>query len=277
MPGDEALNLTPEQTAAIAVCSDNYFAAVAKSDDVARDLAHAAADAIRDQARKSQATNTAHPTTTGFTVGEKNIYPPSTFMIVADAIAVKQPTLTIEQVFKTAAQWLQNSGELAHTDENWLQSDAGLSVEARVYMNYYTQQKDVNRYMENGITTALRLAYDIEEKGRTGYIRGYYYDVQLFDQDKSSLCWAYSQVMVEAHHNGETITQAEANTRAETLAKKYHGTAKRDDTVDVYGPYVQVNKGWNNGGWPPNAAVLDAESISAKILQIWLERAVLST
>jgi hypothetical protein len=37
--------------------------------------------------------------------------------------------------------------------------------------------------------------------------------------------------------------------------------------------YVWIDiTGWNNGGWPPySSSVLDAESISAKILQTWMQ------
>jgi RHS repeat-associated protein len=120
MPGDEALNLTPEQTAAIAVLSDNYFAAVAKSDDVARDLAHAAAEAIRDQVRKTQSTvmpalgssksssgsnSAAYQQWQQMTAG----LPQTPYSILVEEIAKLVPTLTLNEVMQTADKWVITS------------------------------------------------------------------------------------------------------------------------------------------------------------------------
>ena len=61
------------------------------------------------------------------------------------------------------------------------------------------------------------------------------YDVPLYNQGDAPLCWAYSQVMVESYHTGNTLTQTEADNRAREIA------------VSVYG-----EDNWRQAGWPTN-------------------------
>ena len=61
------------------------------------------------------------------------------------------------------------------------------------------------------------------------------YKVPLYEQGRLSLCWAYSQVMIESYREGITLTQEEANQRVRELAIQVNG---EDD--------------WNRGAWPTN-------------------------
>jgi peptidoglycan hydrolase-like protein with peptidoglycan-binding domain len=115
MPGDEALNLTPEQTAAIAVCSDNYFAAVAKSDTAGMQLAHDTADEIRAQAGKTQQTGTNQPPSSYANLqnAAAYYYVPTPYEIVVGAItATSKDVMSKEQILKTASEWLAYSSSL---------------------------------------------------------------------------------------------------------------------------------------------------------------------
>ena len=63
------------------------------------------------------------------------------------------------------------------------------------------------------------------------------YDVPLYYQGKTNLCWAYCQVMIEDYKSGTTKTQEQADKRAKEIAIEVNGA---DD--------------WNNGGWPTNCS-----------------------
>ena len=62
------------------------------------------------------------------------------------------------------------------------------------------------------------------------------HDVPLYSQGTTSLCWAYSQVMVEDYQTKTTRTKKEADKRAKEIA------------ISVHSP-----DNWNKGGWPTNA------------------------
>ena len=62
------------------------------------------------------------------------------------------------------------------------------------------------------------------------------HDVPLYNQGATSLCWAYSQTMVEDYQNKTTKTKTEADKRAKEIAVSVHGSAK-----------------WNQGVWPTNS------------------------
>lgn len=66
------------------------------------------------------------------------------------------------------------------------------------------------------------------------------YDVPVYCQGGTSLCWAYCQVMVESYHQGIVLTQPEADARAKQIAMEVH--------KDTPG-------NWNRGGWPTNTGM----------------------
>ena len=112
MEGDEALGLSPEQTAAIAVCSDQWFAAQASGNKDGMDAAHAAADAIRNMTQTDLSRsagmysgNTAYIGLTAF--------PPSSMDILVSAMQKTQPALKLEQVRLTAKQWSETVKTIA--------------------------------------------------------------------------------------------------------------------------------------------------------------------
>ena len=102
MPGDENLNLTPEQTAAIEVLSDAWFAA---TDQAGRDAAHAAANAVRNGLGVNNDPNVQNPGSYGFVTD----FPPTAWDIVFGAIAVTNPALSLDEVYKNAKQWVDAS------------------------------------------------------------------------------------------------------------------------------------------------------------------------
>ena len=61
------------------------------------------------------------------------------------------------------------------------------------------------------------------------------YDVPLFDQGTTSLCWAYSQAMIESYEQGGNHTQEWADKRARLLGETKNGLLL-----------------WNKGNWPTN-------------------------
>ena len=111
MKGDEALGLSPEQTAAIEVCSDAWFAAQASGDQDGMNAAHAAADAIRyGQSIVNMANSYVLPPPGMFPYYNN---PPGAYGILVNAITVGYPKLTPEQVLKTADEWGRAVGILA--------------------------------------------------------------------------------------------------------------------------------------------------------------------
>jgi RHS repeat-associated protein len=258
MPGDEKRSEVDQ--AAIAAATDAYYAAANQAE---RDAAHAAAEYVRNHPSDSSTSTISGKT--GY--GSGSIYPsfPTPFIVLSNAIAQTQHTLPLEDVFKTSAQWLNNINLMANDDRSWLKPNGGLSLEAQAYLKYYNSQRDANSTNQRIIESTVRLAYDIGVKDQNHSIKGSVYDVPIFKQ-QGDLCWAYSQVMVEAYNNNETITKAEADKRAEALAKEYHGTEIKEDQIILVGPYEVELKGWNHGGWPPNEKILNANNLTDKRL-----------
>jgi hypothetical protein len=95
-------NLSSEQQTAIQKLTDAYYAA---PDKAGRDAAHNAAQAIREQGIGS-----VPKLPTGGTVNTSNyvayIYVPTAYDIIVGAIRVTQPALSIQEVKKTAAEWM---------------------------------------------------------------------------------------------------------------------------------------------------------------------------
>jgi hypothetical protein len=81
------------------------------------------------------------------------------------------------------------------------------------------------------------------------FVKKVYYNVPLYCQGKTKLCWAYCQVMIESYQKKITISQKEADERAKEIA------------IDVHG------ESWNKGGWPTN---LGEAVIVTNILQLYL-------
>ena len=59
------------------------------------------------------------------------------------------------------------------------------------------------------------------------------YNVPLYKQGKTNLCWAYCQVMIECYKNGTKYSKKQADARAKEIAIARNGA-----------------KNWNRGGWP---------------------------
>ena len=130
----------------------------------------------------------------------------------------------------------------------WMEGDENYSSQAQVYLRYYTGlwESDYQR-LQSVRTDAERiavqmnmdnihaLAESIRLLDTTGRVKGNFYDVPLFSQGTYNLCWAFSQVMVDAYYTGESLTQKQATSRALTMAKSVYGM------------------GWNKGAWPLNS------------------------
>lgn len=54
------------------------------------------------------------------------------------------------------------------------------------------------------------------------------YDVPLYSQGNHRLCWAYSLLMIKSYRNQETLSQEEADSEAERIAKIYNGKKNWD-------------------------------------------------
>ena len=80
-------------------------------------------------------------------------------------------------------------------------------------------------------------ADDIRRLDKEGKVTGSFYDVPVYDQGEHNLCWAYSQVMIEAYYSGVNMTQQEADARARAIAESVAGG---------WGD-------WDTGGWPTNS------------------------
>ena len=63
-----------------------------------------------------------------------------------------------------------------------------------------------------------------------------YYNVPLYYQDDTNLCWAFCQVMVDDYRAGYVDTNEGAMNKAKSIA------------ISIYG-----EKDWDNPGWPTNA------------------------
>ena len=131
MPGDDKLNLTAEQTAVIAVLSNQWFAAQAAGDKAGMAAAHDAANAIRN-GLGSQSSTTSNSTrrnsSSSSKQGQQSSYSfesnfsPTAWDILVAAIAVTRPALSLEQVYKTANQWRDNAAKDLNPRRNPLPS-----------------------------------------------------------------------------------------------------------------------------------------------------------
>ena len=53
------------------------------------------------------------------------------------------------------------------------------------------------------------------------------YNVPLYDQGNTNLCWAYCQVMIECYQNRKRLSAKKANDRAEEIARSVYGDGPR--------------------------------------------------
>ena len=70
------------------------------------------------------------------------------------------------------------------------------------------------------------------------------YDVPLYDQGDTSICWAYCQTMIEDSKNDIKRTKKEASKRAKEIAVQKHG-----------------EENWNQGSKPTNRSQVEIVSI----------------
>ena len=96
------------------------------------------------------------------------------------------------------------------------------------------------------VATITVAAITLTSSERQVETSGIKYDVPLYNQGLTSMCWAYCQVMVESYQNGETLSQKDADKRAKEIAIARNG-------VD----------NWNRGGYPSNmGASINVENIN---------------
>ncbi len=130
------------------------------------------------------------------------------------------------------------------------EGDENLSQAAQKYIAYYTNLWETanNNYINaendsdrNNALLAMKDAHDkaenIRELDKQNKVSGVFYEVPLYRQGMYSLCWAFSQTMIESYENGEKLSSLEATKRAITIAKQVNGTD------------------YNRGGWPTNADI----------------------
>ena len=75
-----------------------------------------------------------------------------------------------------------------------------------------------------------------------------FYSVPLYYQAKYSLCWAFSQIMIEDYQSGSISTNEQATDKAIQLANLVHGS-----------------EDWNRGGWPNNCTSYNASGVPIKL------------
>ena len=75
-----------------------------------------------------------------------------------------------------------------------------------------------------------------------------FYSVPLYYQAKYSLCWAFSQIMIEDYQSGSISTNEQATDKAIQLANFVHGS-----------------EDWNRGGWPNNCTSYNASGVPIKL------------
>jgi len=96
---------------------------------------------------------------------------------------------------------------------------------------------DADKARLEGIVTEERSKeMDIRRLDYRGEVSGVVHKVPVFSQGRLSLCWAYSQAMVEAFYTGGGMTQEQADARAREISEV------------VRGPDA-----WNGGGFPVNS------------------------
>ena len=120
--------------------------------------------------------------------------------------------------------------------------NADIIIEGNIYC--YCQNKTIRFSDDDGlssITSIIENAIDACAKVVTEIVKSFVieYDVPLYTQGKTKLCWAFCQVMVEDYNNGIVSSQTDAESRAKAISIAYH---QNDQTQ------------WNNGGWPTNSS-----------------------
>ena len=144
----------------------------------------------------------------------------------------------------------------------WMAGDENLSAQAQMYIHYYgsswaelnaagkTAKNSRERdNIEDQMDILHAKANNIRDLDASGKVSGSYYEVPLYDQNGFSLCWAYSQAMVESYYEGHTLSKADANNRARKIAESVYGKTS-----------------WNQGGWPTNSpdVELTAKTVSLR-------------
>ena len=64
------------------------------------------------------------------------------------------------------------------------------------------------------------------------------YNVPLYNQGGTNLCWAFCQVMMESYRTGVTLSRREAKKKAIGISQKINGRRRKD---------------WNVSGWPSDS------------------------
>jgi len=181
--------------------------------------------------------------------------PPSTFGLVVQTISRVTTVFALEQVFSNGRAWKSNlltlsSGKnpqavmpssptqlpttlVGYTFSDFRSGNLGnLSIQAQAFLFYYdklySQQLDILLNNPNDVEAMQLMTYfsqqasDVIRLDGQAQVTGHFYDVQIFTQT-GPLCWAYSQVMVEAFHSGRSMTQGAADRRAAQLADILYG------------------------------------------------------
>ncbi|MBR5320881.1 MAG: DNRLRE domain-containing protein [Clostridia bacterium] len=116
----------------------------------------------------------------------------------------------------------------------------------------YCQNNPVNycdpngNWLEKLKETAKKVANWVNENIVEPIISCFYvkYDVPVYNQGSTNLCWAYSQAMIEDAKTNTSRTHQEANDRAKEIAIQKHG---EDD--------------WNKGSNPNNLVLVNSSSL----------------
>ena len=141
-----------------------------------------------------------------------------------------------------------------------------LPMPTQAYLHYYEneRQKAAGNYSRATNTYERDLAhllmsqahvsaYDILWRNQQGLVGGKYYDVPLFNQGTTSICWAFCQVMVEAYINNETIDNTTATNRAISIAQEaaYRRYIARGHTDRNARLASRTRVSWDVGDMPP--------------------------
>ena len=160
---------------------------------------------------------------------------------LATALGYDQPFRYRGYVYDNETQWYYlQSRYYDPTTCRFISADVLLSTGQGVLGHNafaYCLNNPVNMADEGGCR-ALPFATMMADTGKSGW-NIVYYNVPVYNQGDSYLCWAFCQVMIESYNLGVTLTQQEATNRAISIAKEVNG----------------VND-WNKGGFPQYSAPL---------------------
>jgi RHS repeat-associated protein len=98
----------------------------------------------------------------------------------------------------------------------------------------YCLNNPVNMQDNSGHAANWAVSVMIADGGSGG--KSIRYNVPLYNQGDTSLCWAYCQVMIESYREGEILTQTQADERAKQIAQEVFGSTDKND--------------WNQGNYP---------------------------